>query len=154
MALVDIAGGKARHVAYRDSKLTFLLRDSLGGNTKTYMIACVSPLSSSVGETYSTIQYAARAKMIRNKAVVNEDTHGSVRLLQEEIRRLREQVPSYNSYVHCVLHSPTSSLVLSRCPSAMIHRADSRHNWQWSPLFPSLWLLISLSLMLQPQRCS
>ena len=92
MALVDIANGKHRHVAYRDSKLTFLLRDSLGGNTKTYMIANISPAARSFGETLSTLQFAQRAKMIKNKAVINEDISGSVNQLQEEIRKLKQQL--------------------------------------------------------------
>jgi hypothetical protein len=57
-SLVDISEGKSRHVHYRDSKLTFLLRDSLGGNSKTLIIANVSPLSSCHGETLSTLKFA------------------------------------------------------------------------------------------------
>jgi hypothetical protein len=66
-ALVDIANGKARHVHYRDSKLTFLLRDSLGGNAKTFIVANVSPSPFSYAETLSTLRFAQRAKMIRNR---------------------------------------------------------------------------------------
>ncbi len=84
--------GRPRHVAYRDSKLTFLLRDSLGGNAKTSMLATISPLSYAFGETLSTLQFATRAKMIKNKAVINEDVTGNVRQLQEEIRKLRHQL--------------------------------------------------------------
>nr|Q9GYZ0.1 RecName: Full=Kinesin-like protein KIF15; AltName: Full=Kinesin-related protein KRP180 [Strongylocentrotus purpuratus]AAG01844.1 kinesin-like protein KRP180 [Strongylocentrotus purpuratus] len=90
MALVDIAHGKQRHVPYRDSKLSFLLRDSLGGNAKTYIIANVHPDAKCFGETLSTLKFARRAKMIKNRAVVNEDTQGNVMHLQAEIRRLRE----------------------------------------------------------------
>ena len=57
-SLVDISEGKNRHVHYRDSKLTFLLRDSLGGNSKTVIIANISPSSASVGETISTLKFA------------------------------------------------------------------------------------------------
>jgi kinesin family protein 15 len=90
MALVDIANGKSRHVHYRDSKLTFLLRDSLGGNAKTYLIACVHPSARCYGETLSTLNFARRTKMIKNKAVINEDTTGNVLQLQAEIRKLRD----------------------------------------------------------------
>nr|XP_054748122.1 kinesin-like protein KIF15 [Lytechinus pictus] len=90
MALVDIAHGKQRHVPYRDSKLSFLLRDSLGGNAKTYIIANVHPDAKCFGETLSTLKFARRAKMIKNRAVVNEDTQGNTLHLQAEIRRLRE----------------------------------------------------------------
>ncbi|XP_064641202.1 kinesin-like protein KIF15 [Lineus longissimus] len=92
MALVDIAHGKSRYVPYRDSKLSFLLRDSLGGNAKTCLIACVHPGSKCFSETLSTLQFARRAKMIKNKAVVNEDTQGNVLHLQAEIKRLKEML--------------------------------------------------------------
>ncbi|DBA01087.1 TPA: LOW QUALITY PROTEIN: hypothetical protein N0F65_001715 [Lagenidium giganteum] len=92
MGLVEQSAGKNRHVHYRDSKLTFLLKDSLGGNSKTFMIAAVSPAEDSANETLSTLKFAQRAKMIRNNAVINEDTSGSVALLQEEILRLRRQL--------------------------------------------------------------
>ena len=62
-ALVD---GKSTHIPYRDSKLTRLLQDSLGGNTKTVMIACISPADYNYDETLSTLRYASRAKQIKN----------------------------------------------------------------------------------------
>jgi kinesin family protein 15 len=79
-------------VPYRDSKLTFLLRDSLGGNTKTSLIAAVNPSSKSFGETLSTLKFAQRAKMIKNKAARNEDVVGNVSDLHAEIRRLKEML--------------------------------------------------------------
>lgn len=69
-ALVD---GKTQHIPYRDSKLTRLLQDSLGGNTKTIMIAAISPASDNYEETLSTLRYASRAKFIKNKPIINED---------------------------------------------------------------------------------
>lgn len=92
MALVDVSNGKSRHICYRDSKLTFLLRDSLGGNAKTYIIANVHPGSKCFGETLSTLQFAQRAKLIKNKAMINEDTQGNVRQLQAEVKKLKEQL--------------------------------------------------------------
>lgn len=91
-ALVDIANGKPRHVHYRDSRLTFLLRDSLGGNAKTIIIAAVSPSPLCQAETLSTLRFAQRAKQIKNKAVVNKDVQGNVLELQAEVRRLRGEV--------------------------------------------------------------
>ncbi|XP_063778478.1 kinesin-like protein KIF15 [Pseudophryne corroboree] len=91
-ALMDVANGRQRHICYRDSKLTFLLRDSLGGNAKTFIIANVHPGSRSFGETLSTLQFAQRAKLIKNKAVVNEDTQGNVSQLQAEVKKLKEQL--------------------------------------------------------------
>ncbi|KAI8476435.1 MAG: kinesin-like protein FLA10 [Monoraphidium minutum] len=69
-ALVD---GKSSHVPYRDSKLTRLLQDSLGGNTKTVMVANVGPADWNYDETLSTLRYANRAKNITNKPRINED---------------------------------------------------------------------------------
>ena len=92
MGLVDQANGRTRHIAYRDSKLTFLLKDSLGGNTKTAIIGCVSPSDKAFGETLSTLKFVRRAKKIRNTAVVNEDTEGNVAQLQDQIRALKEQL--------------------------------------------------------------
>ncbi|CAA7388358.1 unnamed protein product [Spirodela intermedia] len=92
MTLVDIANGKQRHVPYRDSRLTFLLQDSLGGNSKTTIIANVSPSICSMNETLSTLKFAQRAKLIQNNAKVNEDASGDVMALQREIQRLRDQL--------------------------------------------------------------
>ena len=64
-------------------------QDSLGGNAKTYLIACVHPSARCFGETLSTLNFARRAKMIKNKAVINENTTGNVLQLQAEIKRLR-----------------------------------------------------------------
>lgn len=68
-----LVSGKNTHVPYRDSKLTRLLQDSLGGNTKTIMIANVSPCNANYEETLSTLRYASRAKYIQNAPIVNED---------------------------------------------------------------------------------
>ncbi|KAJ2636511.1 Kinesin-like protein kif15, partial [Coemansia sp. RSA 1286] len=96
-SLVDISNGKSRHVNYRDSKLTFLLRDSLGGNSVTFIIANVSPAMCNDAETASTLRFAQRAKMIRNKAVVNHDMQGNVPQLQAEIQRLKQQLAQMRS---------------------------------------------------------
>ncbi|XP_024605634.1 kinesin-like protein KIF17 isoform X1 [Neophocaena asiaeorientalis asiaeorientalis] len=86
-ALVD---GRCKHIPYRDSKLTRLLQDSLGGNTKTLMVACLSPADNNYDETLSTLRYANRAKNIRNKPRINEDPKDALlREYQEEIKKLR-----------------------------------------------------------------
>ncbi|XP_071704192.1 kinesin-like protein KIN-12C [Rutidosis leptorrhynchoides] len=92
MSLVDVAHGKHRHVPYRDSKLTFLLQDSLGGNSKTTIIANVSPSMCAANETLSTLKFAQRAKLIQNNAKVNEDSSGDVTALQRQIQMLKEQM--------------------------------------------------------------
>ena len=87
-ALVD---GKSSHIPFRDSKLTRLLQDSLGGNTKTIMLACLSPADNNAEETLSTLRYANRAKSIKNKPKINEDPKDAlIRQFQEEIQRLKE----------------------------------------------------------------
>ncbi|XP_028036943.1 kinesin-like protein Klp68D [Bombyx mandarina] len=78
------------HVPYRDSKLTRILQDSLGGNSKTIMIANIGPASYNYDETVTTLRYAHRAKAIKNKPVRNEDPKDAkLREYQAEIERLR-----------------------------------------------------------------
>ncbi|OQR83118.1 kinesin-like protein [Achlya hypogyna] len=91
-ALADNASGKKKTlVPYRNSKLTHLLKDSLGGNAKTIMIAALSPASVNYAETLSTLRYADRAKQIKNQAVVNEDPNQLlIRQLKEELEQLRK----------------------------------------------------------------
>ena len=88
-SLVEISEGKTRHVPYRDSKLTFLLKDSLGGNSKTLIIGNISPSYSCYGETLSTLRFAERAKLVKNKAIINEDTMGTISELKNEVKRLK-----------------------------------------------------------------
>ncbi|NWR78784.1 KIF3B protein, partial [Centropus unirufus] len=93
-ALVD---GKSTHIPYRDSKLTRLLQDSLGGNAKTVMVANIGPASYNVEETLTTLRYANRAKNIKNKPRVNEDPKDALlREFQEEIARLKAQLEKRN----------------------------------------------------------
>ncbi|XP_029676329.1 kinesin-like protein unc-104 isoform X1 [Formica exsecta] len=94
-ALAEIAATKkkkkADFIPYRDSVLTWLLRENLGGNSKTAMIAAISPADINYDETLSTLRYADRAKQIVCKAVVNEDANARlIRELKEEIQKLRE----------------------------------------------------------------
>lgn len=98
-SLVEISEGKQRHIRYRDSKLTFILKDSLGGNSKTCLIANISPASSSFAETLSTLKFAQRAKQIKNKASINEDSSGSLEGLKNEIKILREELGRYKCMV-------------------------------------------------------
>ncbi|KAG5445899.1 Kinesin-like protein kif3a, variant 2 [Clonorchis sinensis] len=89
-ALVD---GKSTHIPYRNSKLTRLLQDSLGGNSKTAMIANIAPSDYNYEESLSTLRYANRAKNIRNKAKINEDPKDAMlRQFQKEIEMLRKQL--------------------------------------------------------------
>ncbi|XP_076437363.1 kinesin-like protein KIF28 [Babylonia areolata] len=89
-ALADKASGKKVKVPFRDSSLTKLLKNALGGNSKTIMIAALSPADINYEETLSTLRYADRAKQIKTKATINEDpTEKLIRELQEENERLK-----------------------------------------------------------------
>lgn len=81
---------RATHIPYRDSKLTRLLQDSLGGNSRTLMIACVSPSDRDFMETLNTLKYANRARNIKNKIQINQDqTSRTITLLRKEIASLQ-----------------------------------------------------------------
>ncbi|XP_056429621.1 kinesin-like protein KIF21A isoform X2 [Hyla sarda] len=89
---------KATHVPYRDSKLTRLLQDSLGGNSQTVMIACVSPSDRDFMETLNTLKYANRARNIKNKVMVNQDrTSQQINALRNEITRLQMELMEYKT---------------------------------------------------------
>ena len=90
-----LARGKSRaHVPYRDSKLTMVLKDSLGGNCSTWVIVTLSAASSAYQETHSTLQFANRAAAVMNNVTVNEcnDVEGVLAAKDEEIRRLRTMI--------------------------------------------------------------
>lgn len=98
-ALADLSTGAAKkkkggsQVPYRDSILTWLLKDSLGGNSMTAMIAAISPADINYDETLSTLRYADSAKRIKNHAVVNEDANARmIRELKEELSLLRSKL--------------------------------------------------------------
>ncbi|XP_074031968.1 kinesin family member unc-104 isoform X3 [Leptinotarsa decemlineata] len=105
-ALAEIAtknkkSKKADFIPYRDSVLTWLLRENLGGNSKTAMIAAISPADINYDETLSTLRYADRAKQIVCKAIVNEDANAKlIRELKEEIQKLRELLKQEGIDVH------------------------------------------------------
>eukprot|EP00294_Goniomonas_avonlea_P015537 CAMPEP_0114560800 /NCGR_PEP_ID=MMETSP0114-20121206/11653_1 /TAXON_ID=31324 /ORGANISM="Goniomonas sp, Strain m" /LENGTH=1366 /DNA_ID=CAMNT_0001746371 /DNA_START=50 /DNA_END=4147 /DNA_ORIENTATION=+ len=88
------------HVPYRDSSLTWLLRESLGGNARTVMMAAISPADICYEESLSTLRYASRAKRIRTHAVINEDINEKIiRELRAEINQLREELKAYQSSI-------------------------------------------------------
>ena len=121
-ALVD---GKSQHIPYRDSKLTRLLQDSLGGNTKTVMCANCGPAGYNYDETVSTLRYANRAKNIKNKPKINEDPKDAMlREFQDEIARLKAQLQGKGTYDENGewqgLRTASRDL-----PAALRHRRDS-----------------------------
>lgn len=91
--LADLAANdsnKKHYIPYRDSILTWLLKDSLGGNSKTVILATISPADINYAETLSTLRYANRAKNIINKPTVNEDPNVKlIRELRAEIEQLK-----------------------------------------------------------------
>lgn len=97
---------KATHVPYRDSKITRLLQDSLGGNCQTVMIACVSPATENYAETLNTLQYANRAKNIRNSAVINQEGKDSV----FEVIQLKKQISSLKKEIMLLKRNTSKTL--------------------------------------------
>ena len=92
-SVIDALSQNRKYVPYKDSKLTRLLADSLGGNTKTVMFANISPASYNYDETLGTLRYASRAKLIKNAPVVNEDPKDALlRKYEEEIKALKEKL--------------------------------------------------------------
>ena len=91
-ALTDPKG--RTHIPYRDSKLTRLLENSLGGNCKTTMIAMISPAQCSFNESLSTLNFAKRAKTLKNKATINEDIdhNALIRQYENELKKLRNEL--------------------------------------------------------------
>ncbi|XDV25320.1 hypothetical protein PO909_029252, partial [Leuciscus waleckii] len=89
---------RSTHVPYRDSKLTRLLQDSLGGNSQTTMIACISPSDRDFMETLNTLKYANRARNIKNKVMVNQDRASQqISALRTEIARLQIELMEYKT---------------------------------------------------------
>jgi len=123
-ALVD---GKSTHIPYRDSKLTRLLQDSLGGNSRTIMVATIGPASFNWDETITTLRYASRAKKIKNKPKVNEDPKDALlRQYQEEIERLRVELEKKKSKQAHMLQQSQQSETTERKKKQ--HNSSSSNN--------------------------
>lgn len=97
--VISALGDKTKrgtHVPYRDSKLTRLLQDSLGGNSRTLMIACISPSDRDFMETLNSLKYANRARNIKNKVMVNQDKASKqIAILRQEIQQLTLELVEY-----------------------------------------------------------
>uniref|UniRef100_A0A8C9HJ15 Kinesin-like protein n=1 Tax=Piliocolobus tephrosceles TaxID=591936 RepID=A0A8C9HJ15_9PRIM len=133
------------YIPYRDSVLTWLLKDSLGGNSKTIMVATVSPAHTSYSETMSTLRYASSAKNIINKPRVNEDANVKlIRELREEIERLKALLLSFElrnfgslndekdeNLKELVLQNELKVGVLGGLSSALHHPGSSLH-YSWA----------------------
>uniref|UniRef100_A0A1A9ZHG6 Kinesin motor domain-containing protein n=1 Tax=Glossina pallidipes TaxID=7398 RepID=A0A1A9ZHG6_GLOPL len=126
-------GKGAGFVRYRDSKLTRLLQDSLGGNSMTLMIACVSSADYNVSETLSTLRYADRARKIKNKPIVNQDPHAAeINRLKGIIQRLRLELLAKGGSVGSSLDSelengtPLPSLMATSMPAELLCSEQNR----------------------------
>jgi len=93
---------KNNYIPYRDSKLTRLLQDSLGGNCKTTMIATISPSEDAFSESLSTLYFAQRAKKIKNRPVINEDVNNRalIRKYENELKNLRNELEIKNRMIN------------------------------------------------------
>ncbi|XP_031208780.1 kinesin-like protein KIF18B [Mastomys coucha] len=155
-ALADAKGRKS-HIPYRDSKLTRLLKDSIGGNCRTVMIAAVSPSGLTYEDTYNTLKYADRAKEIRltlKSNVISVDHHISqyatiCQQLQAEVAFLREKLQAYEAGAQALQqHS-------SQTPKFQAYEAGAQALQQRSPQTPKLSIPQSLSSSsLQPGLAS
>ncbi|KAJ8028309.1 Chromosome-associated kinesin KIF4 [Holothuria leucospilota] len=113
--------GRKQHIPYRDSKLTRLLQDSLGGNSQTVMIACVSPADSNMEETLNTLRYADRARKIKNKPVVNSDPQAAeLARLRQQVQQLQYQVLSNGGVLPPV--NPASEIADSATMTKLLER--------------------------------
>ena len=98
-ALVENYEGKNKYIPFRDSKLTYFLKDSLGGNAKTTIVANISTSLIQMGETISTLKFVQRAKMIKNSATLNMSVQENIEALQEEIKKLKSIIAKGGQYI-------------------------------------------------------
>ncbi|KAF5452087.1 hypothetical protein F2P56_027121 [Juglans regia] len=118
--------GKQRHIPYRDSRLTFLLQESLGGNSKLAMVCAVSPSQGCKSETFSTLRFAQRAKAIKNKAVVNEVMQNDVNHLRKVIRQLRvSEIVQLNCLMQQYKHERECNAIIAQTREDKILRLEN-----------------------------
>ncbi|XP_014914430.1 kinesin-like protein KIF1B isoform X24 [Poecilia latipinna] len=122
-ALAEVSKKKKKtdFIPYRDSVLTWLLRENLGGNSRTAMVAALSPADINYDETLSTLRYADRAKNIKCNAVINEDPNNKlVRELKDEVARLKELLRAQG--LGDILDTPIGSLTASPSSGALCNQ--------------------------------
>ena len=98
-ALVENYDGKNKYIPFRDSKLTYFLKDSLGGNSKTTIVANISTSLIQMNETIGTLKFVQRAKMIKNSATLNMSVQENIESLNEEIRKLKAIIAKGGKYI-------------------------------------------------------
>eukprot|EP00041_Stephanoeca_diplocostata_P023232 m.566309 g.566309 ORF g.566309 m.566309 type:complete len:1339 (-) comp22250_c0_seq1:109-4125(-) len=118
------SGGKQeRHIPYRDSKLTRLLKNSLGGNSRTVMILCVCPTVDALPETLNTLTYGTRARAVENAPVINTDPHTQeVERMRKEIAQLQNELTAQRAVASVPLERSATAAVLeiSRCIAPVV----------------------------------
>ncbi|KAF1793615.1 S-adenosyl-L-methionine-dependent methyltransferase [Phytophthora cactorum] len=156
---VGTAGGTV-HVPYRDSKLTRLLQDSLGGNARTLMIACVSPASVNFEETLNTLKYANRAKNIKNKPIVNDRVASEEDRQRNELEmtRMREEIANLQTQLQQQTTATPPSRTPSR-PSSSMGKHETMQttseSWQLRPVQQRLNEIVKLlNASIQTANCS
>ncbi|XP_015713075.1 kinesin-like protein KIF28P isoform X2 [Coturnix japonica] len=151
-ALAEVATGrKVLHIPYRDSVLTKLLQSALGGNSRTIMIAALSPADICYEETLSTLRYAERAKRIRNKAVVNASpTEKLIRELKAENNKILSRMSGLGSAGRSISDEAQLRLLAEsegRTQSAQVtweaRLEETRHEWeqQYSAMMQERWMM-------------
>ena len=134
-ALTDVNRRDWGHVPYRDSKLTRLLQDSLGGNSRTVMFACVSPADINADETLNTLKYASRARSIRNRVVINFEKSTAAEIkLKRELDEAKERIMQLECLVN-VLHEENLRLKTST-PEPAVARLSLSVDHPSTPLTP------------------
>lgn len=115
------------HIPYRDSKLTRMLQDSLGGNSKTLMIACVSPSARNFEETLNTLKYANRAKNIRNRPILNQESlHHSLLDTHEDVTKMKDEIAG----LQLKLKHATNDSVSTRRPDNTKSQKEASSRWK------------------------
>ncbi|XP_033646450.1 kinesin-like protein KIF27 isoform X2 [Asterias rubens] len=119
---------RGSHIPYRDSKITRILKDSLGGNAKTCMINCISPSAVSFDETLNSLKYANRARNITNKPIINRDVNSCrIAAMQTEIQELREELQRHQSATHEQDRGADSQRVKALESSMIRYKTSSAH---------------------------
>ncbi|GMF65835.1 unnamed protein product [Phytophthora lilii] len=161
MALVDVSNGQKRHVHYRDSKLTFLLRDALGGNAITSIVATISPEEKYFTETLSTLKFAQRAKFIKNNAVQNEDADSLVPVLKQQIEKLMLEIATLRTSVGSVSNDDSTNTDTAKSEHMMRLKAiadaeaearmqEKKKQNRWEPALDMMQKLLRASGAMSP----
>ncbi|UXI22915.1 hypothetical protein NH340_JMT08858 [Sarcoptes scabiei] len=123
LVIAALTDPKATFVPYRNSKLTRILSDSLGGNSKTLLIACIGPARMNLDETVSTLRFASTTKNIKNKPIINEDSKDALlRRFEEQVKELRAQLEQENDELAAISQSSSSISGTKIVPNELIEK--------------------------------